>query len=170
MSGASVMLRLLGKGVGGTLPHAPNHPRDMEEAFVLRDRIALSCKGSHVVLHAAEKQAAALGVPECIAVVDAGGELLAFSRMDGARPGSIEIALTKAKSAARRRRPTAEEAGGDALNGVRMALAAQLTVTGLGGGLPIVVDGQTIGGIGVSSGTVDEDVRVAEAGLAALAG
>jgi uncharacterized protein GlcG (DUF336 family) len=140
----------------------------MEEAFVIRDRIALSCKGSHVVLHAAEKKAAAMGVPECIAVVDASGELLAFSRMDGARPGSIEIALTKARSAARRRRPTAEEAGGDALAAVRLALAARSNVTGIGGGLPIVIDGQTIGGVGVSSGTSDEDVEVASAGIAAL--
>jgi uncharacterized protein GlcG (DUF336 family) len=142
----------------------------MEEAFVLRDRIVLSCKGSHVALHAAEKAAGAMGVPECIAVVDSSGELLAFTRMDGARPGSIEIALTKARSAARRRRATADEAGGDVLNGVRMALAAQLNVTGVGGGLPIVVDGQTIGAIGVSSGTVDEDVAVAQAGIAALLG
>jgi uncharacterized protein GlcG (DUF336 family) len=123
-----------------------------------------------VVLHAAEKAAAAMGVPECIAVVDPAGELLAFTRMDGARPGSIEIALTKARSAARRRRATADEAGGDVLSGVRMALAAQLNVTGVGGGLPIVVDGQTIGAVGVSSGTVDEDVAVAQAGIAALLG
>ena len=142
----------------------------MDEAFVFRDRIVLSCKGGHVIVHAAEKQAAAMGVPECIAVVDASGELLAFSRMDGARPGSIEIALTKARSAARRRRPTAEEAGGDILNGVRLSLASQLNVTGIGGGLPIVVDGQTIGGVGVSSGTSGEDIQVAEAGIAALLG
>jgi len=120
------------------------------------------------VVHAAEKKATAIGVPECIAVVDASGELLAFSRMDGARPGSIEIALTKARSAARRRRATGDEAGGDVLNGVRLALAAQSNVTGVGGGLPIVVDGQTIGGVGVSSGTVDEDIEVARAGIEAL--
>jgi glc operon protein GlcG len=140
----------------------------MDDAFVVRDRIALTCKGSHVVVHAAEKKAAAIGVPGCIAVVDASGELLAFSRMDGARPGSIEIALTKARSAARRRRATGDEAGGDVLNGVRLALAAQSNVTGVGGGLPIVVEGQTIGAVGVSSGTVDEDVEVARAGIDAL--
>jgi len=120
------------------------------------------------VVHAAEKKATAIGVPECIAVVDASGELLAFSRMDGARPGSIEIALTKARSAARRRRATGDEAGGDVLNGVRLALAAQSNVTGVGGGLPIVVDGQTSGGVGVSSGPVDEDIEVARAGIEAL--
>jgi uncharacterized protein GlcG (DUF336 family) len=142
----------------------------MEEAFVIRDRIVLSCKGGHVVVHAAEKKAAAIGVPQCIAVVDSAGELVAFSRMDGARPASIEIAITKARSAARRRRPTAEEAGGDVLQSTRLALAAQLNVTGIGGGLPIVIDGQTIGGVGVSSGTVDEDTAVATAGLEALLG
>ncbi|HMD02850.1 MAG TPA: heme-binding protein [Candidatus Baltobacteraceae bacterium] len=142
----------------------------MDEAFLRRDIIALSCKGAHVVLHAAEKKAAALGVPECIAVVDASGELLAFSRMDGARPGSIEIALTKARSAARRRRPTAEEAGGDALLSLRLGLASQLNVTGIGGGLPIVVGAQVVGAIGVSSGTSDEDVLVGQAGIEALLG
>ena len=142
----------------------------MEEAFVIRDRIALSCKGAHVVVHAAEKQAATMGAPECIAVVDASGELLAFSRMDGARPGSIEIALTKARSAARRRRPTAEDGGGDAMATVRLALASRLAVTGLAGGLPIAIDGQIVGGVGVSSGTFEEDVAVAEAGIRALLG
>jgi uncharacterized protein GlcG (DUF336 family) len=140
----------------------------MDEAFVLRDRIALSCKGGHVLVHAAEKRAAAMGVPECIAVVDAAGELLAFSRMDGARPGSIEIALTKARSAARRLRPTAQEAGGVVVDGIRVAVASQLNVTGIPGGLPVIVDGQVIGGIGVSSGTPDEDVLVAQAGIDAL--
>lgn len=142
----------------------------MEEAWIVRERLALSCKGSHVILHAAEKSAASIGVPQCIAIVDAGGDLLAFSRMDGARPGSIEIALTKARSAARRRRPTAEEAGGDVLASVRLGLAAQMNVTGIGGGLPIVVEGQIVGGIGVSSGTSDEDTVVATAGLAAFLG
>jgi uncharacterized protein GlcG (DUF336 family) len=140
----------------------------MDEAFVVRDQIALSCKGAHVVVHAAEKRAAAMGVPECIAVVDAAGELLAFSRMDGARPASIEIALTKARSAARRRRPTSDEGGGDGFAQLRLALASHLNVTAIGGGLPIVVEGHVIGAVGVSSGTSDEDTVVAQAGIDAL--
>jgi glc operon protein GlcG len=140
----------------------------MEEAFVVRERIALSCAGSHAIVNAAELKAATIGVPQCIAVVDAGGELLAFARMDGARPASIEIAITKARSAARRRRPTAEEAGGDLAQSTRLALASHLNVTGIPGGLPIVVDGQVVGAVGVSSGTPDEDVTVATAGLEAL--
>jgi uncharacterized protein GlcG (DUF336 family) len=142
----------------------------VDEVFVVRNRIALSCKGSHVILHAAERKAASIRVPECIAVVDASGELLAFSRMDEARPGSIEVAITKARSAARRRRPTAEEGAGDVPSTIRLGLASRLNVTGIPGGLPIVVEGQVVGGIGVSSGTGDEDVAVAQAGIEALHG
>jgi len=138
----------------------------MDEAFVVRNRLALSCKGSHVVVHAAEKKAAAMGVPMCIAVVDAGGELLAFSRMDGARPASVEIALTKARSAARRRRATADETQGE--SALRLALASRMNTTAVGGGLLIVIDGQIAGAIGVSSGTSDEDIEVARAGIDAL--
>jgi len=119
-------------------------------------------------VHAAEKKAAEIGVPECIAVVDAGGDLLAFSRMDGARPGSIEIAMTKARSAARRLRPTADEAGGDVALGMRLSLASRLNVTGIGGGLPIVIDGQVVGGIGASSGSSDEDTQIVQAAIDAL--
>jgi glc operon protein GlcG len=140
----------------------------MDEAFLVRNRIALSCRGGHVLVHAAEKKAAEIGVPECIAVVDAGGDLLAFSRMDGARPGSIEIAITKARSAARRLRPTADEAGGDVALGMRLSLASRLNVTGIGGGLPIVIDGQVVGGMGASSGSSDEDTQIVQAGIDAL--
>jgi uncharacterized protein GlcG (DUF336 family) len=140
----------------------------MDEAFLVRNRIALSCRGGHVLVHAAEKKASEIGVPECIAVVDAGGDLLAFSRMDGARPGSIEIAITKARSAARRLRPTADEAGGDVAQAIRLALASRLNVTGIGGGLPILIDGQVVGGIGASSGTSDQDTQIVQAGIDAL--
>lgn len=136
--------------------------------FVRRERIALSCKGAHVLVHAAEKKAQEMGIGFCIAVVDAAGELLAFSRMDDARPGSIEIAITKARSAARRLRATGDEAGGDVSAAIRLALASRLNVTGIAGGLPIVADEQVIGAIGVSSGTSDEDLIVAGAGLAAF--
>ncbi len=127
----------------------------------------LTQQGARVVLDAALAEAARIGVPQNVAIVDAGGHLLAFGRSDGARIGSITIAITKAVSAATRKRPTAEEAGGDVLGGVRLALAAD-RLTGIGGGFPILVDGQIAGAIGVSSGTVDEDIAVAKAGLAAL--
>jgi glc operon protein GlcG len=143
----------------------------IDETFVTRNNVKLSTKGSHVILHAAEKEAARMGVPQCIAVVDEGGHLLAFSRMDGARVGSVEIAITKAVSAATRKRPTEEEGGGDPITGLRLALAAREgRLTGIKGGVPIVVDGQVIGGIGVSSGTSDQDYQVCQAGIAAFMG
>lgn len=119
------------------------------------------------MLDAALAEATRIGVPQCVAVVDSGGHLLAFGRNDGARTGSISIALSKAVSAATRKRPTADEAGGDTLLAIRLALAAD-RVTGIGGGLPLLVDGQVVGAVGVSSGTVDEDTTVAKAGAAAL--
>lgn len=134
----------------------------------MRGQLALSCKGSHVVVHAGEKKAAAIGVPMCIAVVDAGGNLLAFTRMDGARVASIAIATTKAVSAATRRRPTADELTEDPVHALRIAHASGSRVTAMKGGLPIVIDGQVVGGVGVSNGTGDQDLEVAQAGIDAL--
>lgn len=143
----------------------------IDESFVVRNNVKLSTKGSHVLLHAAEKEAARMGIPQCIAVVDEGGHLMAFSRMDGARVRSVEIAITKAASAATSKRPTEEEGGGDALASIRLALAARSSrVTGIKGGVPIVVDGHVIGAIGVSSGKSDEDHQVCMAGIAAFMG
>eukprot|EP00906_Rhabdomonas_costata_P023341 RCo033599 len=136
--------------------------------MVTRNHIKLTNAGAMALIQAASAKATAINVPECISVVDEAGELLAFSRMDGARPGSIEVALTKARSAARRRRATKDEAGGNDLAAIKLGLVSQLNVTQVGGGIPIVVDGQTIGAIGVSSGTIDEDIAVANAGIEAF--
>ena len=119
------------------------------------------------MLDAALAEADRIGVPECVAVVDPGGHLLAFGRSDGARSASISIALTKAVSAATRKRATGDEGGGDMLATIRSALAAD-SVTGIGGGFPLLVGGEVVGAVGVSSGTIDEDVVVARAGVAAL--
>ena len=119
------------------------------------------------ILEAARAKAAEMGVPQCIAVVDRGGRLLAFCRMDGAKFHSTDSAMAKAVTAASIRAPT-----GAAPNefAVQLGLAAQGKFTNLLGGLPVVVDGDTVGAIGVGSGKPDEDVAVAEAGIAALGG
>jgi len=140
----------------------------MNPAYVVREQMGLTLAGAQAVVAAAVAKAHEIGVDECIAVVDRGGALLAFARMDGGRIASITIALTKAVSAATRRRPTSEEMAGDVVMGIRLALASGNSVTNIGGGLPLVVAGQVIGAIGVSSGTVEEDTIVAKAGLAAL--
>ncbi|BDE06372.1 hypothetical protein WPS_16480 [Vulcanimicrobium alpinum] len=127
----------------------------------------LTLAGARAVVDAALAESERIGVPQNVAVVDAGGNLLAFARGDGARIASISIAITKAVSAATRKRATADEGGGDPIATIRSALAAD-RVTGIGGGIPLVVDGYVVGGVGASSGAIDEDTQVALAGAAAL--
>ncbi len=141
---------------------------DSSPTTYVASALFLTAAGARSILDAALAEADRISVPECVAVVDAGGHLLAFGRSDGARIGSISIAHTKAVSAATRKRPTGEEGGGDPMLTVRLALAAD-RLTGIGGGFPIQVDGHVVGAIGVSSGTIDEDIVVARAGLAAIA-
>jgi len=133
----------------------------------------LTLDGARAVLAAAEARALEMHCPMDIAVVDDGGYLLAFARMDGARPSSIRIALTKARAAALRRSPTGPPMAAEQPNfmlGLSLAIAGGGQQTPIRGGLPLVVDGQTVGAIGVSAGTEDQDVEVAQAGAAALAG
>jgi glc operon protein GlcG len=133
---------------------------------------SLSFEGSQIMLRAAEAKATELGVPMCIAIVDAGGHLLAFSRMQGARIGNIQLALTKATSAAMRRRSTSDEFGlrpDDPTHSIRMALAAGTDkMTSMNGGLPVWNGENVVGGIGVSNGNRLHDTAVAQAGIDAL--
>ena len=129
--------------------------------------LKLTYAGANKMLAACVAKAEAMGVPQCIAIVDNGGNLLAFARMDGAKPLSIGSATRTAISAASSRAPTGGMAEG---LDIRLAIATQGKLLNVKGGLPIVVDGHTIGGIGVGSGTGDQDLEVAKAGVAALAG
>src|SRR5215471_5592255 len=129
--------------------------------------LKLTCEGAMKLLHAAIAKAAEMGVPQCISIVDAGGHLLAFVRMDGAFFQSIATSLMKAKTAACYGKPTGDIAAGIDL---KLAIATKGKRINLPGGLPIIVDGHVIGGIGVGSGTGEEDKQVANAALAALPG
>ncbi len=118
------------------------------------------------ILDAARAKAAEIGVPQNIAVVDRGGRLLAFCRMDGAKFHSVDTSIAKAVTAASIKAATG---GAPSEFAVQLGLATQGGFTNLKGGLPVVVDGETVGAIGVGSGKPDEDVAVAEAGVAAIA-
>lgn len=133
----------------------------------VREHLKLTHEGAARVLRAALARAEETGAPQCIAVTDDGGHLLAFARMDGAKVLSIDSAIAKARTAASSRVPT----GGlpEDLER-RLAAATGGKLTNLQGGLPIVVKGHVVGGIGVGSGTGEQDVDVARAGLAALTG
>jgi glc operon protein GlcG len=129
--------------------------------------LRLTHDGASMIIEAAVAKAATMGVPQCIAVVDDGGNLLAFLRMDGAKFLSIDSALRKAITAVSGRAPTGNVAPEIDL---KLGLATSGKLVNLKGGVPIVVDRMVIGGIGVGSGTGDQDLEVAKAGLAAIPG
>lgn len=100
-----------------------------------------------------------------IVIVDAGGNTIACLRMDDAKLLSMHTATTKAVSAASHRRPSSEI---DAAMAPSLAAASGGRLTNMAGGLPIVVEGICVGGIGVGSAPDEEDVAIAMAGLAAI--
>jgi len=139
--------------------------------LVTRNNPKLTLEGAKAVVEAAERRAREIGVPMDIAVVDDGGHLMAFVRMDGAKLSSVQIAITKAESAAIRRLPSGPAMEGDRPNvllSLGLAVASRARQTPLRGGIPLVVDGQCVGAIGVSNGTEEQDTEVAQAGAAAL--
>ena len=140
--------------------------------LVSRNNPKLTLAGAQAVLEAAQRRAREIGVPMDIAVVDDGGCLLAFARMDGAKPSSVDIAINKALSSAIRRQPSGPylEAGQPDLRiSFGLAIGSRARQTPLRGGLPLLVDGQCVGAIGVSNGTEDQDLDVARAGASVLA-
>lgn len=140
--------------------------------MLTRNNLRLTLEGARAILAAAEKKAQAIKVPMNIAVVDDGGHLLVFARMDGVKLSSIAVALTKAVSAALRRAPSGPSPANEpsVLLSLGLSLATEGKLTPIRGGLPLMVEGQCVGAIGVSGGSEDEDVQVAQAGVDSLAG
>lgn len=125
----------------------------------------LTHAGVMQMLTAAIVRAEEMGQPQCIVIVDASGVMLGQIRMTGAKVLSMKSAAAKACTAASIRAPSdaIPEAVGPAI-----AAATGNAVTRLGGGLPIILDGACIGGIGVGSGTAEQDKDVAQAALAII--
>ena len=146
-----------------------------EDALVTRDQLKLNLAGAELALQAAKEKAAEMKLKVNIAVVDEGGHLLAFARLDGARPASLYTALTKATSSATLRAATGPLPPGvekpDPLLNLSVQNAAALSggkFTTLLGGVPVVVDGQVIGALGVGGASGEQDAEIAKAGVAAL--
>ena len=125
----------------------------------------LTHQGVMAMLSAGVVKAEQIGQPQVIVIVDASGDVLGEIRMTGSKFLSRRSALAKALTSASHGVPSA-----DIPQAVRPAIAAATggSVTGLGGGLPIVVAGTLIGGIGVGSGSPDQDLAVARAALEAV--
>jgi uncharacterized protein GlcG (DUF336 family) len=116
---------------------------------------------------AAEAEAVANQWAVTIAIVDDGGHLLWLQRLDGAPPISAHIAPAKAHTAALGRRES--KVYEDVINGGRTSFLSAPAIAGmLEGGVPILVDGQCIGAVGVSGVKSNEDAQIAKAGIAAL--
>lgn len=127
----------------------------------------ISSHQARSIIAAGEARATTIGVPVNIAVLDAGAQLKAFSRMDGALLGSIDIAVGKAKTAALFQMTS--EAVGEFCKPGGGSPGLEQTNGGLvvfGGGLPIFApDGTFLGAVGVSGGAVQQDMEVARAAL-----
>ncbi|MBX3131774.1 MAG: heme-binding protein [Gemmatimonadaceae bacterium] len=127
---------------------------------------ALTFEGARRVAAAAAEEAQRNGWGVSIAVVDTHGELLFFARLDGSHQQSVDIAQAKARTAARWRRET--KALQDAVGEGRTVLLAVEGMLPLEGGVPIIVDGRVIGGVGVSGVTSAQDAQIAKAGIRAV--
>jgi len=132
----------------------------------LRESHVLTLAAAQKAVAAAESEARRNSWNVSIAVVDVAGELLAFVRMDGAPYSSVDIARLKARSAARFRRPT--KALEEALAAGRMAILGLEGAVPIEGGVPITVNGQVVGAVGVSGVTSVQDAQVATAGVGAV--
>jgi len=141
------------------------------EATMPREYATITLSDAKRMLSAAEAKAASLGIAYNIAVVDAGGHLVAFVRQDGALIGSIDLAIDKAVTARFFDKTTSELAtlaqSGRPLFGIQESNSGKVVI--FGGGVPVVSGNNIVGAVGTSAGTVEQDIEVAEAAIAALA-
>jgi glc operon protein GlcG len=127
---------------------------------------SLDQAGAEIVLQAAKENARKRNAPSAIAVVDVAGDLLAFERMDGVRPASAELAIQKARTAARLQRPTQEIE--DNVNQGRTAFITA-GIMSLRGGMPVRVNGEVVGALGVAGKSKETDTEIAKEAAASVA-
>jgi uncharacterized protein GlcG (DUF336 family) len=132
----------------------------------LATKKAMTLAAAKQIAAAAEAEAAKNKWTMVIAVLDDGGNLVYLERMDGTQIGSVDVAIQKAQSAVKFKRAT--KVFEEALKGGRQAILKLPGAIPVEGGVPIVVDGQIIGAIGVSGAQSTEDGQCAAAGIAAL--
>jgi uncharacterized protein GlcG (DUF336 family) len=134
----------------------------------------LTLEDARIVLESAEAKAKEIGVAETICVCDDGGHPIALHRMTGARITGVEIAIAKAFTAAGHRRathtfnapPSGPALPGNEAFGIHGMHPGKFAI--FVGGFPIEVDAEVVGGVGVSGGNGQQDMQVAEAGIAAF--
>ncbi|TBW49248.1 heme-binding protein [Marinobacter halodurans] len=127
----------------------------------------LDSADARLLIEGAAEKARAIGVPMCIAITDESGNLVAFERMDGGKTSSVIIAQDKAYTAAAARKATHEYNAANVPGQLAFGIHTEVggRISSVGGGLPVTVDGEVVGGIGLSSGTPQQDMECAQAGL-----
>ena len=133
----------------------------------------LTTGGAKSMLAAAIAKAEEFGIAVTVAIVDAGGHMLVLERMDGGRFHTVHSSTTKAVTSASNKRPTTTKGAQgqdlDTLHAIGLSLAAgPARWTAMEGGFPIIVDGQCLGGIGVSGGDWKQDEDIAKAAISAV--
>ncbi len=133
----------------------------------------LTTGGAKSMLAAAIAKAEEFGIAVTVAIVDAGGHMLVLERMDGGRFHTVHSSTTKAVTSASNKRPTTTKGAQgqdlDTLHAIGLSLAAgPARWTAMEGGFPIVIDGQCLGGIGVSGGDWEQDEDIAKAAVLAV--
>ena len=127
----------------------------------------LAIDDARVLIEGAEEKSREIGVPMCSAVTDEAGNLIAFTRMDGAKISSISIAMDKAFTAAAAKKGTHEynqlAVPGKPTFGIHVTNQGRFSI--IGGGLPIIINDEVVGGIGISGGTAEEDQIVAQGAI-----
>ena len=129
---------------------------------------AITLEQAKNVMAGAEAEAQNNNWPVVIAIVDTGGNLVMMQRLDNAQFGSVEVARQKAWTAAAFRRPTKVFQDAIAGGGANLRLLRLEGASPLEGGIPLVVNGQIVGAIGVSGVTSEQDAQIAQAGAANL--
>ncbi len=137
-----------------------------DAAAQLADRKALTLAEAKKIVAAAEADAAKTNLTMAIAIIDEGGHLVLFEKMDETQTGSVDVAIAKARSAALFKRPT--KVFEDAVQGGRTVILGLDGVVPIEGGMPLLAAGKLVGAIGVSGGTAQQDGVVAHAGAAVL--
>lgn len=132
----------------------------------MRTKPVLTQDDVNAILDAAQQEAEANAWAVTIAVADDGGHLLGLRRLDDAPPFSADVATEKARNAAIGRKET--QVFEDMINNGRTAFVTAPMQALLAGGVPVLVDGQVAGSVGISGVKPDQDVQVAKAGVAAI--
>ena len=127
----------------------------------------LCIEDARILIEGARQKAAQIGVPMCIAVTDDSGNLIAFERMNGGKAHSVHVSIDKAYTAGSARKATHEynaaNVPGNLAFGIHTESGGRIST--VGGGLPVFIDDQCVGGIGASSGSPQQDMEVSQAGL-----